>query len=137
MGIAIVMSTTMMVMTTMSSTKVKPRSRGISRGCRSPGSREPRLPLLPLGIRCTIGSLLVGLAIHIEDVLAAPTQGFGIVLITAHTPLRSAGERVAWDAPHQVDLLILGSGQLNALDELFQGFRIAVRTLLDRAKRAR
>src|SRR5262249_42937901 len=75
-GIAMLIRITMMVMTTINSTKVKPRRR------------------LPLGIGRSIGCLFGSFGIHVEDVLTAPTVGLGVVLRAPQPPLLLAGKRV-------------------------------------------
>src|SRR6516165_11093471 len=105
---AIEMRMTMMATTTISSTKVKPRSRrGAAR--------------LPFRIARSIGSPVVGFAVNIKDILAPPTVGLGIILIAPQAPVRLAGKRVARDAPEQEDLLILGGiGELDAFYQLLE-----------------
>src|SRR5580658_7750700 len=96
MGIAIVIRITMMVITTISSTKVKPSRRR----------------LLVLGIRCSRGVFFGCLAIYIKHILASPTGGFGIVLVASHAPLRSAGKRVPGDLTQELHLFAVRSIQL-------------------------
>src|SRR5579864_1748051 len=131
MGMAIVIRTTMMVMTTISSTKVNPRGtdqRGLRSGCSPAG--------LPFGIGRAIGCLLVSLAVDVEHVLAAPTGGLGVVLVAAHTPFAVACKGIAGNPPQEMHFLVFGAGQLHALHQLLQGLGIAVGALLERAERA-
>src|SRR5579885_3443533 len=103
-------STTMIAMTTISSMKVKPRNREM-------GTREwGRVPLpdgrgseSPLRIWSTIGSLLVGFAVDVKHVLAAPACGFRIVLVAAQAPVGGVGEGVTRDAAKQADFLVFGA----------------------------
>src|SRR5581483_7169522 len=113
---------TMMVTTTINSTKVKPR--------------RPRLNgRLPFAIASPIGSFLVGFTVHIEDVLAAPTLGIGIILIAAHAPFGFAGERIDGDAAEEPQLLVFGAvGHLHPLHEDIERFRITVGALFDRSE---
>src|SRR5215470_18073926 len=100
---AIVMSTTIIAITTINSTKVKPKREAAERRDESRRGRHECLRhVLPLRIRRTIGSLLESLGIDIENILPAPTVGLRVVLVTAHTPLRRIGERVVRDAAQQV-----------------------------------
>src|ERR1039458_9341852 len=109
---AMLIRITMIEITTISSTKLKPR-RFIARS--------------PLRISRSIGRLLVGLAIYIEHVLAAPTIPLGVVLVAAHAPLGCVGERVAWNAAQQFDLLVVGgAADLHSLHQCLQRLRPAV-----------
>src|ERR1041385_8813176 len=108
MGIAIVIRITMMVITTISSTKVKPRTREIQARFPALAALRSRFGL-PLGIRFAIGRLLIRLGIHCKHILSAPTGGSGVVLIAAQTPLVLAGERIAWDLAEQPDFLAVGA----------------------------
>src|SRR5579872_6214545 len=97
------MMITMMVITTISSTKVKP-------------SRP-----LPLRIRRSIGCSLLCLAVNREDVLPAPIGGLRVVLIAAKAPFGLAGEGVERNGAEEADLLAVGViGQLDAFDELLE-----------------
>src|ERR1035441_5994174 len=91
-GIAMEMRITMMVTTTMSSTKVKPR----------------RLSFLPFRIRCTIGGLVLRFGVDVKHALAAKALRFGIVLRTAHAPLVLSGERSFGDWPQEFHLGAIG-----------------------------
>src|ERR1022692_546226 len=104
MGIAMVMRTTMMVITTISSTKVKPRSRFMARRARPSAG-------LPFCIGLSIGCLFGCLAVHIEYALAAPTQRLGVILIAAQAPFGLAGERIYRDAAQEAHLLAVRTGQ--------------------------
>src|SRR5512146_241779 len=95
MGIAIEMRITMMVMTTMSSTNVKPAARR---------SRD-----LPFGIRTPVWSFVRGFAVNVEDVLPAPTGGGRVVLIAEQTPFAFAGERIDRNPPQEFHLLSFGA----------------------------
>src|SRR6516225_2118856 len=118
---AIVMSTTIMAITTISSTKVNPRARSGLLACLRASARslsergtiacQVITGRLPLRIWRTIGGLLESLSINVENVLPAPTRGLRIILVAAQTPFGRAGERVARDTPQQVHLLFLGAGQ--------------------------
>src|ERR1035438_10769280 len=67
MGIAMVMRITMIVITTINSTKVKPRRRFLARRARS-------FTGLPFCVGLSIGCLFLCLAIHVEHALAAPAR---------------------------------------------------------------
>src|SRR5438552_2231725 len=107
MGMAMEMRITMMVITTISSTKVKQR-------------RDPRLPL---GIRSAIGSLFESLAIDVEHTLASPGLALRIVLIAAQSPFGLSRKRVDRDAAEEAHLLAFGPGELHALDKNIQSLR--------------
>src|ERR1051326_6471291 len=108
MGIAIEMRITMIVMTTISSTKVNPR-RDLPRHGRPKAGAK-----LPFRIIGSIGRLLRCLAIHIEHALPAPREALRIVLIAAQSPLGLAGERVHRNPSQEAHLLAVGTGQLDA-----------------------
>src|SRR5580704_5257248 len=91
-GMAMEMRITMMVTTTISSTKVKPRRRSV----------------LPFRIRCTIGSLVLALGEDVENALPPPAFGFRIVLRTAHAPFVLAGKRIFGDRPQEFHLGAVG-----------------------------
>src|SRR5204863_4113935 len=120
---AMVMSTTMIEITTVSSTNVKPRR---------------RRQFLPFRIGCAIARLLVSLGVDRKHILPAPAGRFGVVLIAAQAPFGLAGERVARDFAQQLDLLAVRAvGELDALDELLQGLGPAVGPGLDRPEISR
>src|SRR5664279_4551463 len=119
MGMAMVIRTTMIVRTTINSTKVNPRVR------RNPGFT------LPLRIRSAIRPFSRCLTINVEDVLATPTHGLGIVLVAAQPPFVPSGERVARDAAQELHLGSLGVVSLHALHQHFQTFRVPIGTLLE------
>src|SRR6185437_16529294 len=104
MGMAIVTRITMMVLTTISSTNVKPR----------------RLRPLPLRIGAAIGSLLGCLAIHIEYILTSPTGALGVVCVAAHAPLRGPREGVARNAAEEADFFAVRAIELLAFDQNVQ-----------------
>src|ERR1039458_7487992 len=87
-GMAMEMRITMMVTTTISSTKVKPLLR-----C-----------LLPFRIRCTIGGLVLRLGENVKHALTAPTLGFRVVLRTAHAPLVLARKGIFGNRPQEFHL---------------------------------
>src|ERR1019366_10640059 len=119
---AMVIRTTMIVRTTISSTKVNPRVR------RNPGFT------LPLRIRSAIRPFSGGLTINVEDVLAAPTHRLGIVLVAPQPPFVLSGERVARNAAQELHLGSFGVVSLHALDQHVQGFGVPIGTLLDLSK---
>src|ERR1039458_8374016 len=121
---AMVIRTTMIVRTTISSTKVNPRVR------RKPGFT------LPLRIRSAIRPFSRGLTINVEDVLAAPTHGLGIVLVAAQPPFVPSGERVARVARQNFLLVPFGFVSLAALSQLSRGFGLPIGPLLARSKKA-
>src|SRR5476649_3070094 len=101
---AIEIRITMMLTTTMISTKVKPRRR----------FNLPRQFHLPLGVLSSIACLFSCFAVNVKDALAAPTRGLGVVLIAAHSPFGFAGERVHRNSPQKAHFLAVGPGQLHA-----------------------
>src|SRR5215469_10209393 len=117
---AIVMRMTMMAITTIISTKVKPRRPAASR-------RNP----LPIRIVGSIGRFLRCFAIHVEDVLSAPTLRFGVVLIAAQSPILAMSERIHGNAPQQIKLLAIGSGQFDAIYQNIERLREAISPGLD------
>src|SRR4051794_36880645 len=124
---------TTMVITTTSSTNVKPRRR-----CSAERGTEERVRAgtrLPLGIKFAIGRLLIRLAVHAEHILSAPTHGRRVVLIAAEAPIVLAGERIARDFPQQLDLLPVGTvGQLHTLHQLLETLGPTVGADLRRAE---
>src|SRR5205823_1780978 len=103
MGIAIVIRITMMLITTISSTKVNPRR-----------ERES----LPVCIGPPIRILVHGFGVYIEDVLAAPIVGGRIVLVAADSPLGSMGERIHRDATQELhDFAIRALRQFHTLHQ--------------------
>src|ERR1700754_2717750 len=96
----------MMVITTIISTKVKPRA--------------PRR--LPLRVCCAIACLLRRLTVDIEYALAAPALALGVVLIAAHAPFGFARERIDGDAEQEADFLSIGPGEFDALHQNIQRF---------------
>src|ERR1017187_1465536 len=92
-GIAMEIRITMMVTTTISSTKVKPRR---------------RRSVLPFGIGCTIRGLVVGLGENLEHALAPPALGFRVVLRTAHAPLVLPRKGILGNAPQEFHLGPIG-----------------------------
>src|SRR5450755_1027778 len=101
MGIASEIRITMMVITTIISTKVKPRRRFS----------------LPFCIGCSIGCLVAGLGIDVEDALAAPARGVRFVLIAAHSPLALTGERIHRNPPQEAHLLAVGAWKLHPIHQ--------------------
>src|SRR5664279_1774003 len=110
---------TMIVITTISSTKVKPRTRLMARRAR-PFIRPATSGLRPFRIGGSIGCLLRCLAVHIEHTLAAPTERFGVVLVAAHTPFGLAGERIYRDAPQEAHFLPVRAGQFHTFHQNVQ-----------------
>src|SRR5438128_370169 len=126
MGMAIVMRITMMLITTMSSTRVKPLDPPSLPLMNFLRDRVGRSMLLIFRIRCSIRRLLIRLAVNIENILASPALRLRIVLIAAQAPLVSSGERIARDAPQELHDLAIRPRQLHALHENFHGFGIAI-----------
>src|SRR2546426_134640 len=118
MGTAMETRITMIVITTMSSTKVKPR-------------RRRRLPLC---IRSSTGILIHGFAVDVKDTLAAPTLTLRVVLIAAHAPLGLPGERVQRNAAEEAHLLSIGPRQLHAFHQDIEGFGPVIGAELLRAQ---
>src|SRR5271157_4647983 len=117
MGMAMVIRITMMLTTTINSTKVKPR--------------RPRRFTLPLRVWCAIGRFLRRFAVHGKDILAAPGGGLGVVGVAAHSPFLGAGEGIAWYAAQELYFLAIGAGELLPFHQDVQAFRIAVGSRLD------
>ena len=68
----------------------------------------------------------LGFRIHIEDVLAAPACGTGIVLDRAEPPVGTTSHRINRDAPQEADLAIVSGAESNSVDKSFQVRRIAL-----------
>src|ERR1035441_7694264 len=114
MGMAIEMMITMIVITTINSTKVKPRSRFQARAHPFTG--------LPFCIRLSIGGLFLCLAVHVEYALAAPALALGVVLVAAQTPFSLPGERIRRGAAQEAHLLAVRARQFHAFHQDVQGF---------------
>src|SRR3954452_14870874 len=99
----------MIVITTINSTKVKPRRRFIDLPA------PFRTGLLPLRIRRSIRCLILRLTVYVKHALTAPTQRLGVVLVAAQAPFGLARERVHRDAAEEPHLLAVRSRQLHAL----------------------
>src|ERR1039457_3941598 len=114
---------TMIAMTIISSTMVKPNSRGRN-------SSPARF--LPVVVSCSIPRLFRGLDINIEDVLPTPAIGGWVVLGAAHSPVGGVGEGVLGDSSQEPDLLIHLALQLDAFHQGLQLVRevIGIQLLL-------
>src|SRR5450756_2485469 len=110
MGIAMVIRITMIVITTINSTKVKPRSRCMARRARP-------FTGLPFRIGLSIGCLILCLAVHVEYALAAPAQALGVVLVAAHAPFGLPRERIRRDAAQEAHLLAVRARQFHAFHQ--------------------
>src|SRR5438445_175629 len=93
--------TATIAITTISSINVKPRR------------------ALPLRIRFPIAVLVHGFRVNVEDVLAAPGIGSGLILHAALSPIGIVRHRIFWDAPEEFELAALPApadsvGQLHA-----------------------
>src|ERR1019366_10629645 len=104
---------TMMVITTINSTKVKPRSRWMARRARS-------FTRLPFCVGLSIGFLFLCLAVHVEHALAAPTKRLGVVLVAAHAPFGLARKRIRRDAAQEAHLLAVRARQFHAFHQNVQ-----------------
>src|SRR5215471_14189478 len=113
---AMVIRMTMIVTTTISSTKVNPRRRWAA---------------LPLSIWSPIRRLIGRLAVDVKYILTTPARGLGVVLIAAHSPIGVACKRVARNAAEQIDFLIFRAVEFDPVHQNFQRLRIAVGTELD------
>src|SRR4029077_8805066 len=102
----------MMVMTTISSSIVHPRLR--------------LFMFLPIGVSRSVERRPGGLAVDVEDVLAAPGGCVGIVLDGAQAPFGIAGHGVQGNAAKKADMAVGSAGKLNAVHESFQIGRIAL-----------
>src|ERR1035441_2605489 len=109
MGMAIEMIITIIVITTINSTNVNPRSRFHARAHPVTG--------LPFCIGLSIGCLFLCLAVHVEYALTAPTLALGVVLVATHAPFSLPGERIRWDAPQEANLLTVRARQLHAFHQ--------------------
>src|ERR1700677_519856 len=98
---------TMMLMTTISSIRVKPRCRERCLIESSPG----------LVLRAIQASTF-GLGVNVEDVVSAPGVRVRIILHGTHSPLILAGHGVNRDVPQEAHLLTIG------IDTLDQGIEI-------------
>src|ERR1035438_3940429 len=129
---AMLIRITIIVITTMSSTNVKPRSR-------ARGARPPRFCLpykeLPIGIWFPIRVLVGGFGVDVKNILAAPTAGGRVVLIAAQSPLVLIGERVARNAAQELhQLAVRALRQFLPRHQNLQGFGVTVATGLGRAE---
>src|SRR5712692_10091310 len=97
------MTMRMIVRTIISSMRVMPRE------------RSRRTGGLPVCIFGSIESRVGALAIYVENILAAPALGGGVVLHGAHAPFRSAGHGVLRDAAQKADLLVDRACHLDAV----------------------
>src|SRR3984957_13194185 len=114
MGMAMVMRITMMVITTIISTKVKPNWR-----LRRPWARAT---FSVIRVRPAIAIFLRSLAVHVKHILAAKTLRSGVVLVATQAPFGAVRERVQWNAAQELELLAIRTVQLHALHEDFQTF---------------
>src|ERR1035438_357381 len=105
---------TMIAMTIISSTMVKPNSRRLN----------PRP--LPVGVIGSIRRLVRALGINIEDVLPAPTVGGRVILGAAHAPVDGVGEGVLGDASQKSNFLVHLALQLDALHQGLQLVRVVI-----------
>src|SRR5450759_1946539 len=105
---------TMIVITTINSTKVKPRSRRMARRARP-------FTGLPFCVGLSIGCLILCLAVHVKHALAAPAQALGVVLVAAHAPFGLPGKGIRWDAAQEAHLLAVRAWQLHAFHQDVQG----------------
>src|SRR6266849_7457973 len=102
----------MMDITMSSSINVKPKIERRRRGEPPPFCASGNLPLrIRSSIRCSVGAL----GVNVEQVLAAPAVGLGIILCAALTPIRRIRHGVLRDAPQKTDFLVHLSGQLDAV----------------------
>src|ERR1035438_892019 len=106
---------TMIVTTTIISTKVNPRNRFMAR-------RAHPFTGLPFRIGLSIGCLFLGLAVYVEYALAAPALALGVVLVATHAPFGLPGERIRRDAAQEAHLLALRARQFHAFHQDVQGF---------------
>src|ERR1700722_5924369 len=111
---------TMIAMTIISSTMVKPDS--------------PRRIFLPVGIFRPIRRRLRALGVNVKNVLPAPAIGRRIVLRTAHAPVDRVSEGIFGDAPEESDFLVYLAGQLHSLDQRFQLVGIPIGVQLGRSE---
>src|SRR5580658_5321127 len=114
---AIEIRITMIAMTIISSTMVKPNSRRRSLSAAR---------CLPVGVIGSIRRLFGGLGINVENVLPTPTVGGRVVLGAAHAPVGGVGEGILWNASQESDLLIHLALQLDAFHQGFQLVRVAI-----------
>src|SRR5215469_17115924 len=117
MGIAILIRITMIVITTIISTNVKPRRRRQS---------LPAFGFLPIGIIGAIARFLHCLAMYVEHVLPAPALRGGFVLVAAQRPLGGVRERIDWNLSQKIQLLPVGTWHLDSFYKDVEAFRIAI-----------
>src|ERR1019366_2874357 len=120
MEIAMVMRITMIVITTINSTKVKPRRRFLARRARS-------FTGLPFRVGLSIGCLFLCLAVYVEYALAAPAQAFGVVLVAAHAPFGLPHERIRRDAAQEAHLLAVRARQFHTFHQDVQSLGPVIR----------
>src|SRR5882724_10812496 len=116
-GMAIVARMPMMAMTTMSSSRVKPRSADLG-SCSLPftsSSLGSPNAALPLGVGYAVQAHPPRQRMDVVDVLAAPRAGIDGVLIAADRPLVLAGHRIDRQAAQELHLLVHLADQLDAL----------------------
>src|SRR5580692_10465514 len=112
MGMAMVMRITMIVITTIISTKVKPARF-------KPCFRRPwaRATFSVIRICSPTAVFLCSLAVYIEHILPPKTLRRGVVLVAAQTPFGGVCERVHRNAAQELELLAIRTGQLHAFHQ--------------------
>src|ERR1017187_10793532 len=107
MGIAMEIRITMIVTTTIISTKVNPRSRFMTR-------RAHPFTGLPFRIGLSIGCLVLCLAVHVEYALAAPALALRVILVATQAPVGLPGERIHRNAAQKAHLLAVRARQFRS-----------------------
>src|SRR5262245_8004726 len=88
-------------------------------------SVKPRL-CLPLGIGCSIASLIHTGGVDGEYVLPAPSVGLGVVLHAAFPPFPCVGHRIQGNSSQEFYFLVHLVGDLDAFHQDFQRLGIAL-----------
>jgi hypothetical protein len=95
--------------------------REFSTRCHSELMREP---LLPVCVVCPVESRALRLGVHVENVLASPGRGVGVVLDCLEIPIGVAGHGIHGNAPQEADFAVSAGSDLHARHQRFQVRRI-------------
>src|SRR6266542_3610903 len=102
----------MIVITTSSSSSVKPRWRFFF--------------ISPILVVRPVDRLAAREREHVVDVLATPRDRVGLVLVGAQAPLHLARHGIDWDAPEELELLVDLPDLRHALDERLEVLRVTL-----------
>src|ERR1700693_3784601 len=112
---AIVMRITMMVITTIISTKVKPNWRLRRLTLLRPTLLRPwARATLVIRVCSPTAIFLRGLGVYVKHILPAPTLRGRVVLVATQTPCGGMRERVQRNAAQELEFLAVRTGQLHA-----------------------